>query len=206
MLIVGLTGSIGMGKSTVAEYFIKRGIAVFDADGEVHRLYENEAVPLIENAFPGTTNSQGVDRVKLGLALKGEARAFAKLEALIHPLVLMGQRKFLENERDRGSEIVVLEIPLLYETGGEEKVDLVIVVSADAEQQRMRVLARPNMSEEKFEHILSRQLADNEKRRRANYVVDTSRTIDDTYLQVDMIIARLKNQKGDVFESWWRHH
>ena len=204
MLILGLTGSIGMGKSTVAKHFRSRGIAVFDADAEVHRLYENEAIPLIEEAFPGTTNSQGVDRVKLGAVLEGEVLAFAKLEALIHPLVLKGQGKFLEYEYERGSEIVVLEIPLLYETGGEEKVDFVIVVSADAEQQRMRVLARPNMSADKFEHILSRQLADDEKRRRANYVVDTSGTIDDTYLQVDMIIAKLKGETGLVYKSFWR--
>ena len=203
MLILGLTGSIGMGKSTAAAHFRTREISVFDADGEVHRLYENEAVPLIEQAFPGTTGGDGVDRVKLSNALGGDPELFTKLEGLIHPLVFGAQRKFLEKAEAGGAKMVVLEIPLLYETGGEKKVDVVIVVSAEADQQRQRVLERPGMSEEKLAQILRRQIADNEKRARANYVVDTSGSIEQTYMQIDMIITSLSEQKGSVFDSFW---
>ena len=204
MLIIGLTGSIGMGKSTAAQHFISRGVAVFDADREVHRLYEDEAVPLIEAAFPGTTGSDGVDRVKLGKALHGDSALFAKLERLIHPLVGDAQRKFLDVEYARGAETAVLEIPLLFETKGEEKVDVVVVVSAGNALQRERVLARPGMSVEKFEDILSRQLPDIVKRARADFVVDTSGTLDQTYQQIDMIISKLKTHEPQVFENWWR--
>lgn len=204
MLILGLTGSIGMGKSTVAAHFKSRGIAVFDADSEVHRLYENEAIPLIEDAFPGTTTEAGVDRVQLAQALQGDAQNFAKLEAIVHPLVFRAQGQFLEREEKRGAKLVVLEIPLLFETGGEEKVDRVVVVSAGEIEQRARVLARPNMSEEKFEHILKLQMPDAEKRKRADYVVDTSGSIEDTTREIDIIIARLGDEKGGVFERWWK--
>ncbi len=206
MLILGLTGSIGMGKSVAADRFRSRGIAVFDADAEVHRLYREKAVPLIEAAFPGTTNAEGVDRTRLTEALGGNADNFEKLEAIVHPLVLEAQRKFLQTEHARGAKLVVLEIPLLFETGGVDKVDAVIVVSATEAQQRERVLARPGMSEEKLARILARQTPDEEKRARADYVVDTSGSIEQTEDQIDIIIDSHPGVRAWVYEAWWREN
>jgi dephospho-CoA kinase len=188
MRVVGLTGSIGMGKSTTAGFFREAGIPVYDADAEVHRLYAGAAVPLIEQAFPGTTADGAVDRVKLGAAVLGNAAAMKRLEAIIHPLVGETQARFRRACRARGERLVVLDIPLLFETGGDARVDVVAVVSAGPETQRQRVLARPGMTAEKLDAILSRQMPDAEKRRRAHVVLDTSRDFDATRRQVAAFI------------------
>jgi dephospho-CoA kinase len=203
MLIIGLTGSIGMGKSTAAEKFRSLGIGVFDADAYVHRLYAGNAAALIEAAFPGTTDSGVVDRVKLAAALGGRNEAFAKVEAIIHPLVRDAERAFLKAERDRGARIAVLEIPLLYETSADKLVDVVIVVSADAETQRARVMARPGMTAEKFETIFKRQLSDAEKRTRADFVVDTTGPVTDTQAQIDQVLKKLACSHGTAFARVW---
>ena len=203
MLVVALTGSIGMGKSTVAEHLRSRGVAVFDADAEVHRLYAGEAVPLIEAAFPGSTVDGAVDRQRLSAALGRDPAGFKRIEAIVHPLVREAERAFLAEAERRGDLFAVLEIPLLFETGGEAMVDLVIVVSAPAEVQKARVLARPGMSEAKLAQILARQLADAEKRARADFVVDTGTRIEDTRAAVDHILESLKGREGDAFARHW---
>jgi dephospho-CoA kinase len=203
MLIVGLTGSIGMGKSAVAERFRARGIAVCDADAEVHRLYEGAAVAPIEAAFPGTTHAGKVDRQKLAQALIAEPSGFARLEAIVHPLVLAAERTFLRAEAARGAALAVLEIPLLLETGGEARVDVVVVVSAPADQQRERVLRRPNMTPEKLEQVLARQMPDAEKRARADFIVDTGGTLAETAVQVDNIVESLEGRTGTAFARAW---
>jgi dephospho-CoA kinase len=203
MLIVGLTGSIGMGKSAVAERFRARGIAVCDADAEVHRLYEGAAVAPIEAAFPGTTHAGKVDRQKLAQALIAEPSGFARLEAIVHPLVLAAERTFLRAEAARGAALAVLEIPLLLETGGEARVDVVVVVSAPADQQRERVLRRPNMTPEKLEQVLARQMPDAEKRARADFIVDTGGTLAETAMQVDNIVESLEGRTGTAFARAW---
>jgi dephospho-CoA kinase len=175
MRVVGLTGSIGMGKSTTSAFFRDAGIPVYDADAAVHRLYSGEAVPLIEAAFPGTTAGGTVDRTKLGSAVLGNAAAMKALEAIIHPLVGLTQVRFRQACMARGDRLIVLDIPLLFETGGDARVDVVAVVSAGAAAQRSRVLARPGMTPEKLDAILARQMPDAEKRRRAHIVLDTSR-------------------------------
>jgi dephospho-CoA kinase len=188
MFVLGLTGSIGMGKSTTAEMFRDAGVAVHDADATVHRLYEGEAVPLIEETFPGTTADGKVDRTRLAQRVLGDAAALKRLEALVHPLVRRAEEKFLADARARGDQVVVLDIPLLYETGAEGRVDAVAVVSAGEEQQRARVLARPGMTLEKFEAILAKQVPDTEKRRRADFVVDSSQGLDVARAQVNEIL------------------
>src|SRR5262249_37986106 len=180
MLIVGLTGSIGMGKSTVAARLRARGIVVCDADAEVHKLYEGAAVPAIEAAFPGTTSNSKVDRQKLAQALIAAPERFKQLEAIVHPLVQQAERDFLRAEAARGAAMAVLEIPRLLETGGHGRVDIVMVVSAPADVQRERVLARPGMTLEKLEQILARQLHDHEKRAKADFVVDTGLPLPET--------------------------
>jgi dephospho-CoA kinase len=199
MFVLGLTGSIGMGKSTTAEMFREAGIAVHDADATVHRLYEGEAVPLIEAAFPGTTADGKVDRTRLAQQVLGDAAALKRLEALVHPLVRRAEEKFLADARARGDQIVVLDIPLLYETGAEDRVDAVAVVSAGDAQQRERVLARPGMTLEKFEAILAKQVPDTDKRRRADFVVDSSQGLDVARTQVDEIlraVAKMPVRRG----------
>ncbi|MDB5602996.1 MAG: dephospho-CoA kinase [Xanthobacteraceae bacterium] len=188
MFVLGLTGSIGMGKSTTAEMFRDAGVAVHDADATVHRLYEGEAVPLIEETFPGTTADGKVDRTRLAQRVLGDAAALKRLEALVHPLVRRAEEKFLADARARRDQVVVLDIPLLYETGAEGRVDAVAVVSAGEEQQRARVLARPGMTLEKFEAILAKQVPDTEKRRRADFVVDSSQGLDVARAQVNEIL------------------
>ena len=188
MLLLGLTGSIGMGKSTTAAMFAAEGIPVHDADRVVHRLYEGEAVGPIEAAFPGVTVNGKVDRERLARAVLDDPPAMARLEALIHPLVRREGERFLEAAAARGARIVVLDIPLLFETGGEDRVDAVVVVSAPAAVQRARVLARPGMTAEKFAAILARQMPDAEKRRRAHFIVDTSRGFDSARAQVRGIL------------------
>lgn len=191
MIIIGLTGSIGMGKSTVAGMFADAGIPVHDADKTVHRLYSGRAVPLIEAAFPGTTANGAVDRQKLAAAVLGDAAALKRLEAIVHPLVREDEQAFLKTARESGAAIAILDIPLLFETGGSSRVDKTVVVSAPPEAQRERVLARPGMTVEKFAAILSKQMPDAEKRARAHFVVDTGGTFEETRRQVGEIIAAL---------------
>ena len=197
MLVIGLTGSIGMGKSTVAAHLRARGIPVYDADGEVHKLYRGEAVPLVEAAFPGATRNGEVDRAALSAILIAQPTRIGELEAIVHPLVRKAQEAFVETAQKAGSAVAVLEIPLLFETGGERRVDVTVVVSAPASIQRERVLARPGMTPEKLDRLLARQMPDEEKRRRADFVVDTGGTIADTQAQVDRLLESLKGRKGE---------
>ena len=203
MLVIGLTGSIGMGKSTVAARLRGLGIAVFDADAEVHRLYEGVAVAPIEAAFPGTTDGQRVDRQKLSAALLANPQDFQRLEAIVHPLVFAAERAFLRQQAERGARFVVLEVPLLLESRRQPRVDAIIVVSARADLQRERVLRRPGMSVEKLEQVLARQMPDAEKRARADYVVDTSGTFAETDAQVDRIVESLQDGKATAFQEFW---
>jgi dephospho-CoA kinase len=188
MLILGLTGSIGMGKSATANMFREAGVPVHDSDRAVHQLYEGEAVPAIEAAFPGVTVDGKVDREKLSAQVLGKPDAFKRLEAIVHPLVRQVSVRFLDEARARGARVVVLDIPLLFETRGEGRVDAVVVVSAPANVQRERVLGRPGMTEEKFAAILAKQVPDAEKRRRAHFLVDTSRSFDSARAQVRGIL------------------
>ena len=191
MFILGLTGSIGMGKSTTAQLFAEEGVPVHDADAAVHRLYEGEAVPLIEAAFPGTTESGKVDRQKLAKTVVGNPDALKRLEAIVHPLVAKARDHFLQAAKAAGSAVVVLDIPLLYETGGEALVDVVVVVSASAAIQRQRVLARPGMTIEKFETLLAKQMPDAEKRKRADFILDTGHGIESARDQVREILKQV---------------
>lgn len=203
MLVIGLTGSIGMGKSTVAERFRQLGIPVCDADAIVHELYEGAAVAPIEAEFPGTTADGKVDRVKLGRAVLGDPRGLKRLESIVHPMVQAVERAFLRKAADQGAAMAVLEIPLLFETGGDARVDVTVVVSAPADIQRNRVLERPGMTLSKLEAIMSRQMADEEKRRRADFVVDTGATIEESRVQVDVIVEALRNRGGRAFQQFW---
>jgi len=188
MFVLGLTGSVGMGKSTTAGFFVEAGVPVHDADAAVHRLYAGEAVPLIEAAFPGTTSGGTVDRTLLAKRVLGDPAALKRLEAIVHPLVQASERRFLAKAEARGEKVVVLDIPLLFETGGEKRVDAVVVVSAPREVQRSRVLERPGMTVEKLEAILAKQMPDDEKRRRADFVVDTSRGFEAARAEVRAIL------------------
>lgn len=191
MFILGLTGSIGMGKTTTARLFAEEGVPVHDADAAVHRLYEGEAVALIEREFPGTTSEGKVDRAKLGARVVGDPQALKRLEAIVHPLVRKSETNFLDDTRRRGAPVVVLDIPLLFETGGDARVDAVVVVTAPAEVQRARVLARPDMTAEKFEALLAKQMPDAEKRRRADFIVDSGHGLEPARAQVRDILARV---------------
>jgi dephospho-CoA kinase len=188
MFIIGLTGSLGMGKSTAARFFAEQGVPVHDADAVVHRLYEGEAAAAIEAAFPGATSGGKVDRNRLSALVLDDPAALKKLEAIVHPLVHAAERRLLAEAQARGEKVAVLDIPLLFETGGDQRVDAVVVVSAPAELQQSRVLARPGMTMEKLDAILARQIPDAEKRRRADFVVDTSRNFDATRAQVRAIL------------------
>lgn len=188
MFVLGLTGSLGMGKSTTAGFFADAGVPVHDADSAVHALYEGEAVPAIEAAFPGTTAGGKVDRAKLAAAVVDDPAALRRLEAIVHPLVRAAETRFLAQAQARGAKIAVLDIPLLFETAGDERVDAVVVVSAPAETQRQRVLERPGMTPAKLDALLARQLADSEKRARADFVVDTSHGFDAARAQVREIL------------------
>ena len=191
MLLLGLTGSIGTGKSTTAKMFAAQGIPVNDADQVVHELYAGEAVPLIEAAFPGTTADGKVDRALLARQLIDNPEGFKRLEAIVHPLVRQKEVAFLEQERAKGTPAVLLDIPLLYETGGESRLDKVIVVTCSPETQAERVLARPGMTEEKFKSILARQVPDAEKRQRADFIVDTEQGMEAARAQVRDILTEL---------------
>ena len=188
MFILGLTGSLGMGKSTAARFFAEAGVPVHDADAVVHRLYESEAVAAIEAAFPGTTAAGKVDRNKLAARVLGDAAALQRLEAIVHPLVQEAERRLLAEAAANGEKVAVLDIPLLFETGGDRRVDAVVVVSAPPDVQRARVLERPGMTIEKLESILSKQMPDAEKRRRADFVVDSSQGFESARAQVRAIL------------------
>jgi dephospho-CoA kinase len=198
MFVLGLTGSIGMGKSTAARFFAEAGVPVHDADGVVHRLYEGEAAAAIEAAFPGATTSGKVDRAKLAERVLDDPAAIRRLEAIIHPLVRESEAKFLADAGGRGEPVVVLDIPLLFETGAQERVDAVVVVSAGPQAQRARVLGRPGMSESKFEAILAKQMPDVEKRRRAHFVVDSSGGLDSARAQVHGILRAIAGLPGRI--------
>ncbi len=191
MLVIGLTGSIGMGKTTTARLFAEEGAAVHDADAAVHALYRGKAAPLIEAAFPGTTRDGEVDRKELGKRVLGDAAALAKLEAIVHPLVREAEAEFLRDARARGVRVAVLDIPLLFESGRAGQMDAVVVVSAGEAEQRRRVMERPGMTEETFRRVLSRQMPDAEKRARADIVIDTSGGVEDARAQVRAALARL---------------
>jgi dephospho-CoA kinase len=194
MITLGLTGSIGMGKSTVAAMFAQSGVPVFDADAAVHALQAKggRLVAPIEAAFPGTTGPDGVDRAKLGPLVLGDDAAMKRLEAIVHPAVGEERAAFLARHRD--APVVLFDVPLLFETGGEARVDKVVVVSAPADVQRARVLARPGMTPEKFESILARQTPDAEKVARAHFVVPTGGALDETRAAVDAIIACVRGR------------
>lgn len=191
MIVIGLTGSIGMGKSTTAKMFAEEGVPVHDSDEAVHRLYSGAAVPLVEAAFPGVTVDGRIDRTLLGQRVIGNAEAIRKLEQIVHPLVRADADAFLARHRAVGAKLAILDIPLLFETGGRDRVDKVVVVSAPAAIQRERVLARPGMTVEKFEAILARQVPDAEKRRLADFVVDTGAGIEAARATVRRIVAEL---------------
>jgi dephospho-CoA kinase len=188
MFILGLTGSLGMGKSTTAGFFAEAGVPVHDADAVVHRLYEGEAVAAIEAAFPGTTTAGKVDRVKLAARVLDDPAALRRLEAIVHPQVSAAKTRFLAEAERVGAPVVVLDIPLLFETAGHQRVDAVVVASAPTETQRQRVLARPGMTAEKLDALLARQMPDGEKRQQADFVVDTSRGFDAARAQVREIL------------------
>ncbi len=191
MLVCGMTGSIGMGKSTTAGMFRRRGVPVYDADAAVHRLYGGRAVPLVEAEFPGTTKDGKVDRALLSAAVLADRGKLARLEKLVHGLVAEEERMFREAASSSGHRLAILDIPLLFETGAERRVDAAIVVTADAAVQRERVLARADMDEAKFRAILERQLPDGEKRRRAHFLVDTGHGLEAAERQVDTILRAL---------------
>ena len=194
MITLGLTGSIGMGKSATAAMFAAEGCPVYDADAEVHRIYAKggEAVEPVEAAFPGVVRDGAIDRARLSERVLNDAEAFQRLNGIVWPLLGAARREFFRQAEQDQVAIVVLDIPLLFETGGERNMDAVVVVSAPADLQRERVLAREGMSEAKLDAILARQMADVEKRARADFIVDTSRGFDAARGQVRDIIAELK--------------
>jgi dephospho-CoA kinase len=194
MLRIGLTGSIGMGKSTMAKLFAEAGLPVNDADAVVHDLYSGEAAPLVDAVFPGTMRDGAVDRQVLARQLALRPDGFKQLESIVHPLVRQREVEFIERERAKGTAMVILDIPLLFESGAEKRVDAIVVASCDPQIQRQRVLARPNMTEDKFNMILSRQTPDAEKRARADYVIDTGHSIDTARQRVAHIVSDLKRR------------
>ena len=196
-LIVGLTGSIGMGKSTVARMFEDEGVPVFDADAEVRRLQgpDGALIAAIEAAFPGTTGRQGVDREALGALVFGNADHLARLEAIVHPAVARSREAFLETHADRA--MVVFDIPLLFEKGGSERVDHIVVVSAPEDEQRRRVMARPGMTAQKLDAILALQVPDANKRSRADSVIDTGQSLAGTRSDVAALVARLSSLRDE---------
>lgn len=195
---VGLTGSIGMGKSETAKMFAKLGVPVYDADAAVHKLYQvgGAAVAAIEAAFPGTLRDGAIDRTELSKRVTGDHDATQRLQKIVYPLMAEERRKFLEDAETHGADIVVFDIPLLFETGGEGNMDAVVVVSAPAHIQRQRVLARPGMTEEKFAHLHSRQMPDAEKRAKAHFVVVTDKGLEHAFEQVKMILTVLRERRA----------
>jgi dephospho-CoA kinase len=191
MIILGLTGSIGMGKSTTAKLFAEAGVPVYDADATVHQLYEGEAAPAIEAAFPGTTAGGKVDRQKLSARVVHDPAAMKQLEHIVHPMLGASRQKFFEEAERAGAPVTVVDVPLLYETGGEKRVDAVVVVTTSPENQRARIMARGTMTSEALDSILARQLPDAEKRKRADFVVDTSHGLDPVRAQIRDILQQV---------------
>ena len=194
MILVGLTGSIGMGKSTVARMFVDAGVPAYNADDAVHAMYRpgGAAVEPVGAAFPGVVVDGAIDRDLLSKAVLNNPEALRRLEAIVHPLVGAMQMAFLQSARDAGAELVILDIPLLFEKGGEKRVDVTVVVSAPADMQRARVLARPGMTAEKFDSILAKQTPDAEKRARADFVIDTGGSLEATRAQVKAVLDALR--------------
>ena len=198
--VLCLTGSLGMGKSRTATFFAEAGVPVHDSDAVVHAVYEREAVPAIARAFPGAVVDGKVDRTRLAKMVVGDDAALARLEAIVHPLVSTARDKFLAEAQARGAPVVVLDVPLLFETGGERGCDAVVVVSAPMEIQRRRAFGRPGMTEEKFAGLVAKQMPDAEKRRRADFIVDTSQSFDHARAQVRDIlraVAKMGDSAGD---------
>jgi dephospho-CoA kinase len=193
MRVLGLTGSIGMGKSTTAKLFAEAGVPVYDADATVHMIYEGEAAPAIEAAFPGTTVGGKVDRSKLSARVVHDPAAMQRLEQIVHPMLRAYHQKFLDDAERSGAPVAVVDVPLLFETGGENRVDAVVVVTADPDIQRQRVLARDNMTSAVLDAILARQLPDPEKRKRADFVVDTSHGLDPVRERIREILLEAAN-------------
>lgn len=203
MLLIGLTGSIGMGKSETAKMFAAEGVPVYDADAEVHKLYQpgGAAVAPLAEAFPGVVQDGAVDRTLLSRQVIGNPEALKKLESIVHPLVGLANKAFLEKAAAAGAEMALLDIPLLFETGGRDRVDVIVVVSAPYELQRERVLARPDMTEEKFADIFAKQVSDADKRAGADYIVESDKGLDHARDQVREIIADLKGREGQVLKK-----
>jgi dephospho-CoA kinase len=205
MLVIGLTGGIGMGKSAAAERFAEHGIPVFDADLCVHQLYECAAVGPIEAAFPGVTREGRVDRALLSEKIAGSPERLHLLERIVHPLVVEAELDFLRAQEKNGAHLAVLEIPLLFETGADARVDVTLVVSAPHDVQRARVLTRPGMTIDKLEHLLARQLPDGERRARADFVVDSGTSLYDMRIEIDRLIESLKGREGRVMDRLRRN-
>src|SRR6201991_1053100 len=189
MLVLGLTGSIGMGKSTTGKLFVEAGVPLYDADATVHKLYEGEAAPAIEAAFPGTTSDGKVDRAKLSARVVHDPVAMKQLEEIVHPMLGASRKKFFDDAEASGAPVVVVDVPLLFETGGEKRVDAVVVVTLSHKKQQERVLARGTMDDEKLNSIPARQMPDAEKRKRADFVVDTSHGLDPVRARIKDILA-----------------
>jgi dephospho-CoA kinase len=200
MLVIGLTGGIGMGKTSAAAHLRRLGMKVFDADAYVHRLYEGDAVEAVEAAFPGTTRDGQVDRALVAAEVAGKPERLRQLEAIIHPMVIAAEIDFLREQELQNARFAVLEIPLLFETGAESRTDVNIALSASEDVQRTRVLARSGMTEKKFETLKDRQLSDAERRARANYVVDSGTTLEHMQEQLDTLIETLQTREGGVME------
>ncbi|MGJ4880366.1 dephospho-CoA kinase [Bradyrhizobium sp. HKCCYLRH1065] len=191
MRVLGLTGSMGMGKSTTAKLFAEAGVPVYDADATVHKVYEGEAAPAIEAEFPGTTVDGKVDRARLSAKVVGDPDAIRRLEAIVHPMLRSYHQKFLDDAEQSGVPVAVVDVPLLFETGGDKRVDAVVVVSTAPEIQRQRILARGTMTEEALDALLARQMPDAEKRKRADFVVDTSHGLDPVRARIRDILAEV---------------
>lgn len=193
--VLCLTGSLGMGKSTAAKFFAEAGVPVHDLDAVVHALYENEAVPLVEQAFPGSTVGGKIDRSKLAAIVINDKAALERLEVIVHPLVSASRQSFLAGAQERGAPIAVVDIPLLFETGAQCGCDAVVVVTAPPETQRQRAFGRPGMTEAKFAALLAKQMPDAEKRRRADFVLDSSQGFDHTRAQIRDILEAVAKMK-----------
>ena len=200
MLVIGLTGGIGMGKSAAAEYFAQAGVPVFNADACVHSLYEGEAVEAIEAAFPGVARGGTVDRQLLSERISGSPERLRQLEEIVHPLVVAAEIEFLRQQERNGADMAMLEIPLLFETDAHSRVDVTVVLSAPEAVQRDRVLARPGMTIDKLEHLLARQLPDAEKRDRADYVINSGLPLAGMHAELDRLLESLRGRKGTVME------
>lgn len=202
MLIIGLTGSIGMGKTTAGKHLASRGVAVFDADKAVHELYRKQALPLIANAFPEVVVDGVVDRARLAQTVMGFPEELARLEAIVHPMVRESEWLFLKSQHEAGSAMAALDMPLLFETQADALMDVSIVLTAPPDVQRVRVMQRPGMTEDKFATMLARQMSDAEKRKRGSFIVDTSGALDDTQKSLDKVLEVLSTRVGEAYAHW----